>query len=152
MNDVFQYVMPIHFVLVLLFGFVSTFVSLFVLAANYDKPDYSRFSFLTVTIWWFAFLLGISALFWILFASFIPAEMDRTEDYEIRLVTYPDGTKVQMYTFDNRHFNANKEFECQIDEDQVVQRTVYKKVYAGMYYPSPGPEKGAWKLVKKEKK
>lgn len=56
--------------------------------------------------------------------------------HEIKDVSYPDGTKVQMFTVDGTHINVTSRFGKILDQDWVIHRVRYAKVYAGVSWSS----------------
>jgi hypothetical protein len=150
LDQVLNWILPVNSVALVLVG-VLLFAILacigVALACNYSK-------------WWFVGVVffGVFALFnlgWAIYGGNQPRELDRTEDYEVKTVTYPDGSQVQMYTMGGKHYNANEQFKCQVPETKVVRRYIYKTDYVGIRYSRDGGGNGSikdeWALADKGK-
>ena len=77
---------------------------------------------------------GGSALGWVIVAGCQPPRIAKEVDYEVKVVTFPDGKQIQMFNVDGENKNANQMFACQVPENYVVRRTIYERVYCGLSY------------------
>jgi len=80
-------------------------------------------------------LVTISFLVWCIYANNMPAEMASEERLEIKPVTFPNGKVVQMFHCEGTNYNANEMYGCTPPEGSYVRRLIYKRVYAGVYFP-----------------
>ncbi len=152
LDSVVNWILPINNVAVIVVGFLICGILACIgiaLVCNYSKW------------WWLATVpLAATSLFslgWAIYGANQSRELDRTVDYEVKTVTYPDGSQVQMYTVNGEHINANRQFGSQVPEGKVVRRYIYKRVYVGIYY-SPDSSNGnnsikdGWAIVDPKEK
>lgn len=81
----------------------------------------------------------------------MPLQIQSTTRHPIQTVTYPDGSKQQMFTVNGSHYNANAKWNRVIDEKEYeVEVVVPVTIYFGVTYDglSPTFEK-QYNLVKK---
>ena len=79
-------------------------------------------------------VVGGSELIWVIVAGFQPPRIAKVVDYDVKVVTFPDGKQIQMFHVDGENKNANLMFACQVPENHVVRRTIYDRVYCGLSY------------------
>lgn len=91
-------------------------------------------------------LLGVPGLAWWVHACNQPWEPAHQSFHEIKVVEWPDGTKAQMFTCDNQHYNVTEMFGKFVDEKEWrVRRVMWKSVYAGVSFSgtsNTGPRPG----------
>lgn len=81
-------------------------------------------------------LLFVGGLSWMIHSSNQPWRTTVSTFHEIKDVSYPDGTKVQMFTVDGSHINVTSRFGKILDQDWVIHRVRYAKGYAGVSWSS----------------
>lgn len=86
------------------------------------------------------FLLFCGGLSWWIASSNQPLRYEYTSFHNIKDVTFPDGSKVQMFTCDNTHHNVTSMFGKIVEDDWQVRRVRWSPIYLGVsyYYYSNG--------------
>lgn len=104
--------------------------------------------------WILLLLMVIGNCVWIGMAKSKPIVIKSVTRHEISTVTYPDGTKKQMFTIDGIHYNANAKWHRLIDENEYeVELVIYVTNYLGIDYSEDFPKiKPQFNLVKKVEK
>jgi hypothetical protein len=80
------------------------------------------------------FFFFVGGTSWIVYALNQPWRTIVSTYHEIKDVTYPDGTTVQMCSIDGDHINLTQKFGKIVDKDWIVHRTQYAKVYGGISF------------------
>jgi len=103
----------------------------------------------------FCFLLALSLIIWFVVAVSQPLVSNSEDYYEIKMVTWPDGTTSQMWTADNVHHSVTANFNKIVDIDkwhvkQVTWKHTYKNI--SFYGVNPKTQNPTFSLVEKNVK
>ena len=93
------------------------------------------------------FGLGLS---WWIYSVNQPYPVDISSTHEIKDVTYPDGTSVQMFSCEGKHINVTALFNKIVDKEWQVRRVRYSSVCAGVSW-SIEPKYDSYYLENKSK-
>lgn len=96
-------------------------------------------------------LLFFGELGWLIHSSNQPLKIVVSSFHEIKDVSYPDGTKVQMFTVDGNHINVTLRFGKILDQNWIVHRVKYADVYAGVSWCSENSWNDYYYLERKTK-
>jgi len=78
-------------------------------------------------------LLFFGGLAWFIASSNEPWRHEYTSLHDVKDVTFPDGSKVQMFTCDNTHHNVTSMFGKVVDEKEWQMRRVrWSPLYLGI--------------------
>lgn len=82
-------------------------------------------------------ILFAGGLFWWIASGNQPWRHEYTSLHEIKDVTFPDGSKVQMFTCDNTHHNVTSMFGKVVEpKDFVIRRVRWSPLYLGLSWSS----------------
>lgn len=150
-NTVADWILPINvnwFWLFIILSLVLTVVAWVWTFANYSERIYTNGSYEYVKHPIKTFLRGAIAsvvagvaltfIVWCIYANNRPAEVASEERLEIKPVTYPNGRVVQMFSCEGTNYNANEMFRSAPPAGSYVRRLIYKRDYAGVYFPVSG--------------
>ena len=128
-----EWILPINQLLVLIPGIFAGVIG-FGMLAGYFKRGIASTPKKDVVIAVALTILGGSAMGWVIYSGCQPPRIAKEVDYEVKVVTFPDGKQIQMFHVDGENKNANQMFACQVPENHVVRRTIYERVYCGLSY------------------
>jgi len=129
------------FIHVILLGILTVvaFVAAVILAIIWynEKEENPSWMIGSRTKWGIAsvlcFLLFGGGLGWWIASGNEPWRHEYTSLHDIKDVTFPDGTKVQMFTCDNTHHNVTSMFGKVIDEKEwQIRRVRWSPLYLGV--------------------
>ena len=94
------------------------------------KPKWAVWSF-------FCLLLFVGGLGWWIASGNEPWRHEYTSVHEIKDVTFPDGSQVQMFTCDNVHHNVTSMFGKVVDiKEWQIRRVRWSPLYLGVSWSS----------------
>jgi hypothetical protein len=95
-------------------------------------------------------MVAAAGAIWVGVACFAPTEAPTLSRHEIKTVTYPDGTKNQMFTVDGAHYNANAKWSKVIDENEYeIEVAKPVTIYRGLDFSGTSSTQIRFSLVKK---
>lgn len=98
---------------------------------NDDKRRKPKWLFISLLL----FLILFGEITWLVKSANQPWRMAYTSLHEIKDVTWPDQSKVQMFTCDGVHHNVTSMFGRVVDEKEwVIRRVQWASNYLGVSY------------------
>jgi hypothetical protein len=128
-----DWILPINQMLVLIPGIFAGIIG-FGMLTSYLKRGITSTPKKDLLIAIALTIFGGSAWGWVICAGSQSPRIAKVVDYEVKVVTFPDGKQIQMFHVDGENKNANQMFACQVPENHVVRRTIYERVYCGLTY------------------
>jgi len=80
-------------------------------------------------------LFFISGISWWIYSAMQPLETSISTIHEIKEVSYPDGSKIQMAIVDGKHVNITSHYGKILDQEWVLRRVKFSQVYVGLIWP-----------------
>ena len=95
--------------------------------------------------------LPLALFVWFVFASMCPWEPDRVDYFEIKVVTWPDGTSAQMWTANGKHHNVTEKYGKTVDAQKWhIKRVYWKAIYRNIKFANPKIDQPEFFLVEKD--
>jgi hypothetical protein len=105
----------------------------FAIAAHDNEEKRTRWILCTAA----SAILFVGGLTWWIASANEQWRYEFTSLHEIKDVTFPDGSKVQMFTCDNVHHNVTSMFGKVVDpKDWVIRRVKWSPLYLGVSWSS----------------
>lgn len=102
-----------------------------------DRKDDVRSKFKWLALSFLCLLLFAGGLTWWIASGNQPWRHEYTSLHEIKEVTFPDGTHVQMFTCDGTHHNVTQMFGKVVDNKEwQIRRVRWSPLYLGVSWSS----------------
>lgn len=131
MNTQYFFIHIIPLVILTILALVGSLVFCVTYFNDTNRQGEKKSKWAVISFLCFAFFGG--GLSWWIASGNEPWRHEYTSLHEIKDVTFPDGTKVQMFTCDNTHHNVTSMFGKVIDDTEwQIRRVRWSPLYLGV--------------------
>ena len=109
-------------------------ITIFFCIAFKDEKENKARKRLWGALIFFCALLFCGGSGWIIASINQPLRYEYTSLHDIKDVTFPDGSKVQMFTCDNIHHNVTSMFGKIVGDEWLVRRVRWSPLYLGIKF------------------